>query len=209
MERSEDRPGGSSRTGDPRGPAATAGRLILGLGNPGTEYRDTRHNVGFRVVEEIARRAGVSLSEGDCRCRVARVPGVLLAEPQTYMNRSGYAAACLREIHGFAGDEILVVYDDVALPFGTLRMRRGGSPGGHRGLESIVESLRTDEVPRLRLGIREGEEPPHGDDLVEFVLAPFPEDAAEEVESLVSRAADACEAWLAEGIESAMNRFNQ
>lgn len=183
--------------------------MILGLGNPGADYRGTRHNVGFLVVEEIVRRAGVSLAEGDCRCRIARIPPALLAEPQTYMNRSGYAAACLREIHGVEPDDILVVYDDVALPLGALRMRRGGSPGGHRGLESVVESLRTDEVPRLRIGIREGDEAPRGDDLVDFVLSPFPEELAEEVGAVVGRAADACEVWLEEGIEPAMNRFNQ
>jgi PTH1 family peptidyl-tRNA hydrolase len=196
MERPEDRPGSSPC------------RLVLGLGNPGAEYRDTRHNVGFRVVEALARRRDVALEEGDCRCRVARSGDLLLAQPQTYMNRSGYAAACLQEIHGLDPAGILVVYDDVALPVGTLRMRRGGSPGGHRGLESVVESLRTDEVPRVRIGIREDDEPPQGDDLVEYVLTPFPAALADDLEAIVERAADACQAWIDEGIDRAMNRFN-
>lgn len=196
MERSEDRPG------------ASPSRLILGLGNPGAEYRDTRHNVGFRVVESLARRRKVALEDADCRCRFARDGDLFLAQPQTFMNRSGYAASCLQEIHRLDPGRILVVYDDVALPLGTLRMRPGGSPGGHRGLESVVESLRTDAVPRLRIGIREGDEAPQGDDLVEFVLSPFPEELAEELDALVERAADACESWLDDGIEETMNRFN-
>lgn len=197
-------------------------RLILGLGNPGSQYRETRHNVGFRVVEELARRQGASF-EGDaardeCGSRVLDVGGLKLALPQTFMNRSGYAARCLVEVHGFLPEEILVVYDEVALPLGRLRLRRGGSPAGHRGIESILQQLRTDQIPRLRAGVGRGAPP--GDEagteeaaprpnLVDFVLAPFAPEERESVEDMIQRAAGACETWAAEGIEAAMTKWNR
>ena len=183
-------------------------RLILGLGNPGERYRDTRHNVGFLVVEELARRWDVRLDRRECNSFVGAGPGALLAQPQTYMNRSGWAARCLLESHGLDPAGVLVVYDEVALPLGRLRLRKSGSPGGHRGLESVIENLRTDQVPRLRLGISPEDGPPRGEDLVEFVLAPFLPDQREAVEAMVSRAADACEVWLREGVEAAQAKFN-
>ncbi len=286
-------------------------RLILGLGNPGEEYRATRHNVGFRVVEELARRWQVRLDTLECNALTARVDGmavpvpaapvraaadspagadaaapalaaaatvpapppvpavlsalpagavpampalpatpampavpavpampevpatpavpalpgntaaapgaaeapaatgaVILAAPQTYMNRSGYAARCLVERHAIAPARVLVVYDEVNLPLGRLRLRRGGSPAGHRGIESILENLRTDQVARLRVGIA----PPAGavaaEGLADFVLTPFAAAEDEELEPVLGRAADACETWLREGIDAAMNRFN-
>jgi PTH1 family peptidyl-tRNA hydrolase len=191
-------------------------RLILGLGNPGEEYRDTRHNVGFRVVEELARRWEILVDRLECNSLVGRaaagegdVPpaGVLLAKPQTYMNRSGYAARCFVESHEIEPSAVLVVYDEINLPLGKLRLRRAGSPAGHRGLESVIENLRTAEVPRLRLGVAQ-EEKVAGEDLAGFVLAPFAADEREAVEEMIRRAADACEAWLREGVEAAMGRFN-
>lgn len=159
------------------------------------------------MVDEIARRRGVRLAPTECNAAVGRLPGdsLVLAEPHTFMNRSGYAARCLLERYGFELEDVLVVYDEAALPLGRLRLRPAGSPAGHRGLESVIAELRSDRIPRLRLGIG-GEEPP--EDLVEYVLAAF--DAAERdaVEEMVRRAADACEAWLDEGMEAAMNRFN-
>jgi PTH1 family peptidyl-tRNA hydrolase len=124
------------------------------------------------------------------------------------MNRSGWALRCLAERYELDPAAILVVYDEVAIPFGRLRARPRGGPGGHRGMESVIENLRTEEIPRLRLGIgpEEGGEPPS--DLTAFVLEPFPSDQAEAVDLLVARAADAAEVWLAEGIEAVMNRFN-
>ena len=181
--------------------------LILGLGNPGERYRGTRHNVGFLVVEELARRWGVRLDRRECNAIVGGEE-ILLAQPQTYMNRSGWAARCLLESHGLDPAGVLVVYDEVALPLGRLRLRKSGSPGGHRGLESVIENLRTDQVPRLRLGVSPEDGPPRGEDLVEFVLAPFPPDQREAVGAMVSRAADCCELWLREGAEAAMAKFN-
>jgi peptidyl-tRNA hydrolase, PTH1 family len=192
--------------------------LILGLGNPGEEYRATRHNVGFRVVEELARRWQVPLDRLDCNAfagsvRVGEALGVdqtvLLAKPQTYMNRSGYAARCFAERYGIDPAAVLVVYDEVNLPLGRLRLRRSGSPAGHRGLESVIENLRTAEVPRLRLGVAPEEgRPPGGEDLVDFVLSPFAPGELEAVEEMVKKAADACETWVREGVEAAMGRFN-
>jgi peptidyl-tRNA hydrolase, PTH1 family len=183
-------------------------RLILGLGNPGAEYRDTRHNVGFRVVEEMARRAGVRLRAGECNSLVGTLDDTLLALPQTYMNRSGHAARCLIEKHQLAPASVLVVFDEVALPLGWLRLRSSGSPGGHRGLESILETLQSDAVARLRLGVREGDDPVPGEQLADYVLAPFSPASVERVTEMVERGADAAESWRREGIERAMARFN-
>ena len=213
-------------------------RLILGLGNPGEEYRATRHNVGFRVVEELARRWRARLDRLECNALIARVelPGlpavpavpaepetsgetlaVLLAMPQTYMNRSGFAARCLVELHGLDPAALLVVYDEVNLPFGRLRLRRSGSPAGHRGIESILENLRTDQVARLRIGIGAPDGPAAAgaevnavtaEGLVGHVLSPFTPAEEAAVAPVVQRAADACEAWLRDGIDAAMSRFN-
>jgi PTH1 family peptidyl-tRNA hydrolase len=184
--------------------------LVLGLGNPGPEYADTRHNVGFRVVAELARRRGLSLDRLECNALLAtdEAPELLLAQPQTYMNRSGFAARCLLERHQLEPAAILVVYDEINLPLGKLRLRKAGSPAGHRGIESVIESLRTDAVPRLRLGVAPETGAPAGEDLVGFVLAPFAAEEREALAAMILRAADACETWLREGIDTAMNRFN-
>ncbi|MBW8874958.1 MAG: aminoacyl-tRNA hydrolase [Acidobacteria bacterium] len=191
-------------------------RLILGLGNPGEEYRDTRHNVGFRVVEELARRWQLVLDRLECNALAAQTGSgegaegdILLAKPQTYMNRSGHAAHCFVERYELDPTNVLVIYDEVNLPLGKLRLRRAGSPAGHRGLENVLESLRTAEVPRLRLGVAPpGETRPPGEDLADFVLSPFDEGEREEAEAMVRRAADAVEVWLREGAEAAMMKFN-
>lgn len=182
-------------------------KLVVGLGNPGARYAETRHNLGFWVIEELARRRDAEPPSIEHNTLVSRAGGLLLARPQTFMNRSGHAVRCLIEVHGFAVEDVLIVFDDVTLPLGKLRLRRAGSPGGHRGLESVLESLGTDEVTRLRAGIR-GETTPVGEALVEFVLAPFLDTEREAVAALVVRAADACEVWAAEGAEAAMQRFN-
>jgi PTH1 family peptidyl-tRNA hydrolase len=198
-------------------------RLIVGLGNPGEEYLDTRHNVGFRVVEELARRWQIPFDRQECNAlaalragaaleAAAEAPeggGVLLVKPQTYMNRSGWAARCLAERHGLEAAAVLVVYDEVNLPLGKLRLRRAGSPAGHRGLESVIENLRSAEVPRLRLGVApEAGKPAGGEELVDFVLSPFAAEEREAVREMIGRAADACESWLGDGVDAAMGRFN-
>ncbi len=185
-------------------------RLVLGLGNPGPRYRDTRHNVGFRVIEELARRRGRVLEPGECNCLLAHDKDFDLAMPQTYMNRSGHAVRCLAQRCHYVPQNVLVVYDDIALPLGRMRFRTKGSPGGHRGMESIVESLRSVEVPRLRVGIapHEGAEAASEGELAEFVLAPFESSERQVIEREILRAADACESWARHGAVETMNRFN-
>jgi PTH1 family peptidyl-tRNA hydrolase len=182
--------------------------LVLGLGNPGDRYRETRHNLGFRVVAELARRRGIALDVRECETLLGADEACVLGLPQTYMNRSGYAARCLVERRGFPAERILVVYDEVHLPLGKLRLRPGGSPAGHRGLESIVENLRTEQVPRLRVGCGGSGGPTPGDELADFVLSPFAPEELAPAAGVVERAAEACAAVLAEGLEFAMSRFN-
>lgn len=182
-------------------------RLVAGLGNPGESYRETRHNVGFQVVEELARRRGWEFSRQECASQVAGGSDLLLVKPQIFMNRSGHALRCFAERLGLNSSALLVVYDEVHLPLGKLRLRSGGSPAGHRGLESVLESLGSGEVPRLRLGV--GIDPlPVGPDLPDFVLAPFAPDEREAAQTMIEKAADACEAWVEHGITWAMSRFN-
>lgn len=182
-------------------------RLILGLGNPGAPYEGTRHNVGFEVVREIARRRGLALDRTECNSFVGEDEEVLLALPQTYMNRSGYALRCFVEHRELSLGDVLVVYDEVHLPLGKLRLRPNGSPAGHRGLESILESLGSAEVPRLRLGVA-SEPPPAPAMLKDFVLAPFEAAESAAVREMVARAAEACLCWLEQGIERAMSGYN-
>lgn len=188
-------------------PAATL-RIICGLGNPGAQYADTRHNVGFRVVEALAARRGLALGGELCRSRTARDGDLMLAQPQTYMNRSGFAVRCLVERLEASPQQVLVLYDEIHLPLGQLRLRPKGSPAGHRGIESILENLGTAEVPRLRLGIGGADGPPPGEDLVSFVLASFTSEEETQVSEMVERAADACLLWAEQGIEAAMQSFN-
>lgn len=184
-------------------------RWIVGLGNPGPRYAPTRHNVGFRVIEELARRLDLELADGECRARLAVSDDVALVQPLTFMNRSGATLRCLAERHGLEAHDFLVVYDEIHLSLGRLRMRPKGSPAGHRGLESILEALGSDRVPRLRLGVAPAEgEGPEGEDLSEFVLAPFEAGEREEVDRMIVRAADAALLWAREGVEPAMQQFN-
>lgn len=132
----------------------------------------------------------------------------VLVKPQTFMNRSGYSLRCLVQRHDVLPEDCLVIYDEVRLPLGRTRFRTGGSPGGHRGMESVINNLHTEAIPRLRMGVGTAEGEPPGEDLVEYVLEPFREDENEEVEALIERAADACEAWLEEEPQLVMNKFN-
>jgi PTH1 family peptidyl-tRNA hydrolase len=184
--------------------------LVLGLGNPGAEYEGTRHNRGREVVEELARRCGVDLRPGPCQTRLAIDGELVLATPETFMNRSGYAARCLIERYGVDPARLLVVFDDVYLPLGGLRLRTNGGAGGQKGMASVLECLRTQEIARLRLGIAPAAPEASSDlDRVEFVLTRFrPEEQTVATEQ-IARAADACEAWVRLGAQEAMNRFNR
>jgi peptidyl-tRNA hydrolase, PTH1 family len=182
--------------------------LVVGLGNPGADYRDTRHNLGFRVIERLSARLRAGEESELCGALVGESGELLLARPQTYMNRSGWAVRCLAERFALAPDRCLVIYDEIALPLGRVRLRGQGSPAGHRGMESIVEALQTDAVPRLRVGIAPGGEASLPDDLAPFVLAPFDAEERAVTDAVVDLAADAALAWAADGIELAMARFN-
>lgn len=181
--------------------------LIVGLGNPGEQYRATRHNLGFRVLDRLAESLRKPRSL-ECNAAVVFDDEVTLVWPQTFMNRSGFAVRCLFEKHDFSTDDLLVVYDDSAIDFGTLRLRGKGGPGGHRGMESIIRNLRTDRLARLRLGISPPGLEPSGEDLSDFVLSRFDEHEQDAVDEMIQRASAACRCWLDEGIETAMNRFN-
>jgi PTH1 family peptidyl-tRNA hydrolase len=166
--------------------------IVLGLGNPGREYAGTRHNLGFDVVDDLARRHGARLGrgDGDFDCAVVQRPAtdVLLVKPRTYVNRSGRAATQLAARPDFVLAQLLVVVDDVYLPFGRMRLRPGGSAGGHNGMTSILTALGDEGFPRLRLGVGE---PPPDVDLADWVLGAFTADERAAVPVFVERAADA------------------
>jgi PTH1 family peptidyl-tRNA hydrolase len=189
-------------------------KLIVGLGNPGPEYRETRHNVGFHVVDELARRWHVGqwreMFDALMAKTVAASAGggaapVVLAKPITFMNLSGRAVAGLAGFFKIEPADILVVSDDVALPLGRLRARRGGGDGGHNGLRSVSESLGTQAFPRLRVGVGRGAA---DRDLSGHVLGRFQAAERDTVTAAVLRAADASEQFVAEDIERVMNAFN-
>ena len=186
-------------------------KLIVGLGNPGREYRDTRHNVGFLVVDEVAHRHQLALGMAPSQVPetfVAKRYGsepLLVAKPLTFMNRSGDAVAALIRYYDVGAADLLVVVDEAALPFGRLRARMRGSDGGHNGLKSIIERLGTIEFARLRLGVGRGD--PQRD-LADHVLTKFEPGERAELEGFITRAADAAEMFAVEGIESVMNVYN-
>jgi PTH1 family peptidyl-tRNA hydrolase len=186
-------------------------KLIVGLGNPGRNYRDTRHNMGFMIVDEIARRHNVGWASGPSQIAETLVgkkfgaEPLMLAKPLTYMNLSGEVVAGLSRYFDVAHEDLLVVVDDADLPFGKLRARARGSAGGHNGLQSVIERLGTTEFPRLRLGVGRSET---RRDLADHVLAKFERGEQAELETLITRAADAAELFAAEGISKVMNVYN-
>jgi PTH1 family peptidyl-tRNA hydrolase len=183
-------------------------QLVLGLGNPGSRYAETRHNVGFRVVDELARRDGSgSWSRYPlCDMRLLSVGrGVITAKPSTFMNRSGAALEWLLRRYSLAPEQVLVVVDDVDLKLGRLRLRKHGGPGTHNGLRDLCEVAGT-SFPRLRVGVR-GEEV--WDDLASYVTEPFDTEELDTVAAVIGRAADAVVAAVADGLDVAMNRFNR
>jgi len=182
-------------------------KAIVGLGNPGREYQETRHNVGFMVVDEIARRHDLTWrNEG--QVAVAKKfgsPEFLLAKPKTFMNLSGFAVAEFVNYRQIATDGLLVVVDDVDLPLGRMRARARGSAGTHNGLKSVVEQLGTTGFPRLRIGVGRGD---RRRDLADYVLAKFEPAERAVLNDVIARAADAAEMFAVESIENVMNRYN-
>jgi len=184
---------------------------VVGLGNPGAGYARHRHNVGFQVLDALARAHGLSFSrEKLARTHTAqgRIGGrsVILAKPQTFVNRSGQAVGRLARWHKVPPQQILVVYDELDLPLGRLRLRPEGGAGGHNGMRSIIEALGTQQFPRLRVGI---DRPPGQMDPADYVLHPFSKEEGEIVALVIDQAVAAVEAWLEEGIVAAMDRFNR
>ena len=183
--------------------------LIVGLGNPGPEYRHNRHNVGFMVVNALAEKMGVSLSRVEFRALVGKAhldqERVILAKPQTFMNNSGQAVGPLVRFYKIPMDQLLVVHDDLDLPFGTLRLRPFGGTGGQQGMESIVSHLNTRDFARLRVGIGR---PPGRMDPADYVLHDFDSDEGEFLPEVMDAAVDAIMRYIHDGIEKAMNEFN-
>lgn len=181
-------------------------RLVVGLGNPGARYDGTRHNIGFVVLDELARREACGFGfEAKWNAEVAQCGGRLLMKPQTFMNLSGEAVGNYAHYHRLEPSQVLVVLDDASLPLGELRVRPTGSSGGHNGLESVLMHLGTEQVPRLRVGIGEPMQIP----LDEYVLSKFSYEEVPLAQESALRAADAVEHANAHGIESAMNSFNK
>lgn len=184
--------------------------LIVGLGNPGDEYAPTRHNLGFMLVDKLAAESGVKVKRQECQSLVGSAlienQRVKLVKPQTFMNLSGEAVSCLitRDESSAAGS-LIVISDDLALPFGTIRLRQRGSAGGHNGLKSIIEALGTDEFIRLRIGIQ----PDHPlSDTRRFVLDGFTRAEKESLADILERAADAARTVLRDGVAKAMSLHN-
>lgn len=185
-------------------------KVIIGLGNPGRTYAGTRHNIGFSVVGRLAERWSIQLKKSLCRCRVGEGAldghSVRLVQPHAWMNASGEAVQCLVQRWKLDPTALLVVCDDVALPLGTVRLRGKGSAGGHRGLDSVLEAVSSEQVARLRVGIRAAHEL---EDLTPFVLGRFHPEEKKPLEEGLRAAGLACEVWVQKGLTAAMNLFNQ
>jgi PTH1 family peptidyl-tRNA hydrolase len=184
-------------------------KMIVGLGNPGPRYERNRHNVGFQVVDNLAAAHGLSFDKLQFKARVAdgRIQGqrVLLAKPQTYMNGSGEAVQPLAAFYKIEPADILVVFDDLDLPTGKLRLRPFGGAGGQNGMKSIIQRLGTDQFPRLRVGI---DRPPGRMNPADYVLQDFAPAEEEVMVQVREHGANALALWLAEGLAAAMNQFN-
>lgn len=181
-------------------------RLIIGLGNPGREYVETRHNVGFMIIDRLARQTGAQFRrEKSWRAEVAKAEAYLLCKPLTYMNGSGKSVQPISQFYKIAPAQMLIVLDDLALPLGKLRLRAAGSSGGHKGLQSIIEQLGTASVPRLRVGIGETLD---GGGTEAHVLGRFRAEEKEVVEQSLNRAVEAIAHVQEHGFEATMNVFN-
>ena len=183
--------------------------LLVGLGNPGTRYEKTRHNLGFMLVDRLAREFQTSVKREECRALVGRAEienqSVELVKPQTFMNLSGESVACFLKKTNRSSKKLIVISDDLALPLGSIRLRARGSAGGHNGLKSIIACLGTDEFIRLRIGIQ----PEHQlRDTKDYVLENFSKTDSEKVEEVLQHSAEAIRAVISDGVEKAMARFN-
>ena len=185
-------------------------RLVVGLGNPGEEYAHTPHNLGFLVVDRLAGQNSIRVTRRDSRALVGigEIGGqpVMLAKPQTFMNLSGTSVAPLMEKHELGPADLVLVYDELDLPWTALRIKPKGSAAGHNGMDSVIRCLGTNEIVRVRLGIHPGHPIRNGAD---FVLSPFKRQQEKELDELLGYAADAVSSIIAEGVEKAMTKFNR
>jgi peptidyl-tRNA hydrolase, PTH1 family len=185
-------------------------KLIVGLGNPGKQYERTRHNLGFLVVDRLAAKHKIELPTKRCESLIGAWAyageEIILAKPQTFMNRSGSAVECLLRDYQGSMDDLVVIYDDLDLPFGRLRIRPSGSAGGHRGMLSITERMAGTSFKRVRMGIGR---PSEGIDPVDYVLSPFNALEMDELSAIIDRAADAVTSLVRDGAEKAMACYNQ
>jgi PTH1 family peptidyl-tRNA hydrolase len=184
--------------------------LVAGLGNPGEQYAATPHNMGFLVVDRLAARHGIRVTRRECQALIGQgeIGGkkVLLAKPQTYMNLSGIAVKSLLDKNELMPAGLLLVYDELDLPWGTLRVRAKGSAAGHNGVTDVIAKLGTQEIPRVRLGVHPGHPISSG---VDYLLSRFTRRQTEELDAFVDLAADAAESIIAEGAEKSMAKFNR
>lgn len=184
--------------------------LLVGLGNPGDKYDNTRHNVGFAAIDQLAEELRVPVQKLKYRALTQTVElggaKVLLMKPITYMNLSGEAVGEAARFFKIPADHVLVLSDDVSLPVGKLRVRRGGSAGGHNGLKSIIQHLGTDQFPRVKIGV--GEKPHPDYDMADWVLGKFTGEDLKTISQAIQRAGKAAECYIHDGPDQAMNRFN-
>lgn len=184
--------------------------LLVGLGNPGTQYENTRHNVGFLVADELAERQNAPIQRLKFKAltNLLTISGekVLVMKPVTYMNLSGEAVGEAARFYKLPPERVLVISDDVSLPVGKLRIRKGGSAGGHNGLKSIIQHLGTDQFPRIKVGV--GQKPHPDYDMADWVLSKFAGEDLKTITEAIRKAADAVECLIQEGPDKAMNRFN-
>jgi PTH1 family peptidyl-tRNA hydrolase len=186
--------------------------LVAGLGNPGEQYAATPHNLGFLVVDVLAARHSIRLSRVECQAVIGQgtIAGktVLLAKPQTFMNLSGMALKPLLQKNGLEPKDLILVYDELALPWGTLRVRPDGSAAGHNGVQDVIDKIGTQLFPRVRLGVHPGYQLSAGKG-ADYLLSRFSRQQNETLDTLISQAADAAESIIAEGVSSSMTRFNR
>ena len=184
--------------------------LLVGLGNPGDKYDNTRHNVGFAAIDQLAEELRVPVQKLKYRALTQTVElggaKVLLMKPITYMNLSGEAVGEAARFFKIPADHVLVLSDDVSFPVGKLRIRKGGSAGGHNGLKSIIQHLGTDQFPRVKIGV--GEKPHPDYDMADWVLGKFTGEDLKTISQAIQRAGKAAECYIHDGPDQAMNRFN-
>jgi PTH1 family peptidyl-tRNA hydrolase len=193
--------------------ATAATKLICGLGNPGPEYQGHRHNIGYRVLDALADRFEVKLTQRKFEGRIGLVAigndRVLMLKPETFMNASGEAVAAAARFYRIQPARLLVIHDELDLPYGRLQLKAGGGAGGHNGLKSIIERIGWDEFVRLRFGISKPQGPRANERVIAHVLSDFTREEQRTLPELVGQAADAAEAWTRDGLANAMNRFNR